>query len=75
MIDIPKLLDDEEAAKFYSESIDAKPTLRVKILLDSVHLRPPKLSRAQVKNDSVLANLSILQIANSRLLKNASTQE
>jgi hypothetical protein len=36
MIDLPKMLDDEEAAKYYSKSIDATPTLRVKILLDSV---------------------------------------
>ena len=65
MIDLPKMLDDEEAAKYYSKPIDATPTLRVKILLDSVHLRPPKLSREQLKNDSVLSGLSILQIANS----------
>jgi len=65
MVDIPKMLDDEEAAKHHSEPIDAKPTLRAKILLDSVQLRPPKLSRVQLKNDPTLSGLSILQIANS----------
>lgn len=65
MIDVPKMLEDEEAAKYYSEPIDAKPTLRSKILLDSVHLRPPKLSRAELKKDPRLSGLSILKIANS----------
>jgi len=70
MIDSPKILDDKEAASYYSEPgraslVDSQSTLRAKILLDSVFLHPAKLTREQLKSDSILSTLSILQIANN----------
>ena len=65
IIDLPKLVGDEEAAKFYSKDIDVKPTLRTKLLLDSTQLHPPKLSRSSLKKDPMLSTLPIIRFSNN----------
>jgi hypothetical protein len=65
IIDLPRMVGDEEAAKYYSKDIDAKPTLRTKILLDSIQFDPPKLSRSSLKKDSILSSLPIIRFSNN----------
>ena len=75
IIDTPKELDDAEAAKYYyTAQNDLKPTLRARILLDSVHIRPPKFSREQLKADAILSELPILQNAHATNFEVASNQ-
>jgi 5-methylcytosine-specific restriction endonuclease McrA len=65
IIDLPKLAGDEDAAQFYTKAVDAKPTLRTKVLLDAVQLHPPKLSRSSLKKDPILSQLPIIKFSNN----------
>jgi 5-methylcytosine-specific restriction enzyme A len=63
VIGTPIYSADQEAASYYVPPHRPTSELRSRILLDSVFLHPPRLTRDQVINDQTLRRLTIVKMA------------